>query len=222
MKRGQNPTVGTTAQQAVIGIRLHAAGANQEQARTRLERTCDEIRSRLGNLVYGQDDDTLWSVVAHRLIDLGKTVATAESCTGGLIAQSITQTPGSSACFIDGVVTYSNEAKTRLLGVPANLIAAHGAVSREVAESMACNCRERSGTDYAISITGIAGPAGGSTDKPVGLVYLGLADAAGCHVQELRLGSYLTREEICDRARKYALNALRLQLDATFDRVAAQ
>jgi nicotinamide-nucleotide amidase len=212
MKRGQNPAVGTTAQQAIISVRIHAAGVNRNEAERLLEQTTAEIRSRLGSYVFGQDDDTLWSVVTRQLIAAGKTVSTAESCTGGLIAQSLTETPGSSASFIDGVVTYSNQAKTRLLGVPAELIAAHGAVSPQVAEVMARQCRERSGTDYAISITGIAGPTGGTPDKPVGLVYIGVADADGCEVREHRLGTYLTREEIRDRARKNALNSLRLRL----------
>lgn len=212
MLRGQNPAVGTTAQQAVIGIRIHAAGATRDQAQTLLDRTAADIKTRLGALIFGQDDDTLWSVVTHLLIAKGKTVSTAESCTGGLVAKCLTEISGSSACFIDGVVTYSNSAKTRLLQVPVELIVAYGAVSRPVAEAMAVNCRRLSGTDYAISITGIAGPTGGSAEKPVGLVYVGLADAKGCEVRELRLGSFLAREEICERACKAAVNLLRLRL----------
>jgi nicotinamide-nucleotide amidase len=215
MQRGRNPTVGTTAQQAVIGIRIHAAGATPQEATALLDRTDTDIRGRLGKLVFGQDGDTLWSVVTKLLIARGKTVATAESCTGGLIAKSLTDTAGSSACVIDGVVTYSNAAKTRLLNVPAELIAAHGAVSKPVAEAMAINCRRLSGTDYALSVTGIAGPDGGTAEKPVGLVYIGLADENGCDVRELRLGSFLTREEIRERACKAAVNLLRLALVST-------
>jgi nicotinamide-nucleotide amidase len=110
------------------------------------------------------------------------------------------------------VVSYANEAKVRLLGVPAELIAAHGAVSAPVAEAMAYGCRERSGTDLAISVTGIAGPGGGTPAKPVGLVYIGLAHASGCQVTEHRLGETLTRDEIRDRAAKIALNRLRVHL----------
>jgi len=212
MARGRNPTVGTTAQQAVIGVRIHAAGASRAEAEALLEQTTAEIRSRLGNIVYGQDADTLWSVVVRELIARGETLSTAESCTGGLVAKRITDVPGSSACFLEGVVTYANEAKIRLLGVPAELIAAHGAVSRPVAEAMAVACRERSGSDYALSVTGIAGPSGGTPEKPVGLVYVGLADADGCDVLQLRLGSTLDREEIRDRTTKTALNLLRLRL----------
>lgn len=212
MKRGLNPTVGTTAQQGIISVRIHAAGANRDEASTLLETTASEIKRRLGSLVFGQDDETLWGVVVRELIARRQTVATAESCTGGLIAKSLTDVPGSSEAFLEGVVTYSNAAKTRLLGVPAELIAAHGAVSRPVAEAMAINCRRLSGTDFALSVTGIAGPGGGTPDKPVGLVFIGLADSKGCDVHELRLGSCLVREEIRDRTCKSALNLLRCRL----------
>lgn len=212
MQRGRNPTVGTTAQQAVIGVRIHAAGASPAEAATLLEQTSTEVRSRLGSLVFGQDDDTLWSAVVRDLIARGRTVSTAESCTGGLVAKRLTDVPGSSACFLDGVVTYTNAAKSRLLGVPPNLIAAEGAVSRSVAETMATNCCRLSGSDYAIAITGIAGPTGGTQEKPVGLVFIALADAAGCTVTETRWGAFLTREEIRDRASKAAINLLRQRL----------
>lgn len=212
MQRGRNPAVGTTAQQLVIGVRVHAHGATREAAQALLDATADDVRTRFGTLVFGEDSDTLWSAVVRLLIEKGKTVSTAESCTGGLIAKSLTDIAGSSGCFIDGIVSYANEAKMRLLGVPAELIAQHGAVSREVAQTMAVNCRKNSGSDYAISVTGIAGPTGGTPEKPVGLVYIGLADADGCEVTEHRIGDFLTREEIRDRTRKIALNRLRLRL----------
>jgi nicotinamide-nucleotide amidase len=212
MQRGQNPAVGTTAQQMIIGVRIHAHGKTRDEAGRLLDDTARDVRSRLGELVFGADDDTLWSAVARLLVEKKRTVATAESCTGGLIAKSFTDIAGSSDYFLDGVVTYSNEAKTRLLDVPADLIEQKGAVSAEVAEAMAVNCRERSGSDYAISVTGIAGPTGGTPDKPVGLVYIGLADANGCEVTEHLIGDFLTREEIRDRTRKACFNRLRLSL----------
>jgi len=212
MQRGQNPTVGTTAQQTIIGVRIHAHGQTHDQAAQLRDNTANEVLKRLGQLVFGTDDDTLASAVAKLLIEKKQTVATAESCTGGLIAKSLTDIPGSTAYFLDGVVTYSNEAKTRLLGIPSELIAKHGAVSPEVAHVMATNCRERSGSDLAISVTGIAGPTGQTPDKPVGLVYIGLADHSDCNVTRHQMGDYLTREEIRDRARKLALNRLRLKL----------
>lgn len=212
MARDRNPTVGTTAQQAVIGVRIHALGDTRQQAESLLEESTALIERRLGALVFGRDQDTLADAVARMLIDRRSTVATAESCTGGLIAKSLTDVPGSSAYFIRGYVTYANEAKTRLLDVPAELIERHGAVSAPVAEAMAIGCRRHAGTDLALSVTGIAGPGGGTDAKPVGLVYIGLADGSGCAVDEHRLGDYLTREEIRDRARKTALNHLRLRL----------
>ena len=212
MRRDRNPLVGTTASRGVIGIRVHARGESPAQAADLLDRACAEIRARLGDLVFGEDDATLADAAAALLIEQRRTVATAESCTGGLIARSLTDVPGSSAYFIEGVVAYANAAKTRWLDVPDELLAAHGAVSPQVAEAMVLGCRRRSGADLALSVTGIAGPTGGTDAKPVGLVYIGLADAAGAVVTEHRLGSFLSREEIRDRAARIALNRLRLWL----------
>lgn len=124
--------------------------------------------------------------VAERATARGLTLATAESCTGGLVAAALTAVPGSSAVLEQGAVTYSNAAKTRMLDVPAPLIETHGAVSRPVAESMAAGARSRAGVDIAVSITGIAGPGGGSADKPVGLVHFGIATAGGVRHRERR------------------------------------
>ncbi len=150
--------------------------------------------------------------VAELLKKHKRTVATAESCTGGLIAKLLTDIPGSSEYFIEGVVAYANEAKTRLLGVPAQLITEHGAVSRQVAVAMAMGCRAKSSADFALSTTGIAGPGGGTPDKPVGLVYIGLADAHGCRVEELRLDPALSRDEIRRRAAEEVLRLLETRL----------
>ncbi len=150
--------------------------------------------------------------VAELLKKHKRTVATAESCTGGLIAKLLTDIPGSSEYFVEGVVAYANEAKTRLLGVPAQLITEHGAVSRQVAAAMAMGCRAKSGADFALSTTGIAGPGGGTPDKPVGLVYVGFADAHGCRVEELRLDPALSRDEIRQRAAEVALSMLKKAL----------
>ncbi len=212
MQRGRNPMVGTAAQETIIGVRLCARGRTRQEARAILDEAAAEVRRRLGTLVFGEEDETLAHAVAKLLSDTGKTVATAESCTGGLIAKSLTDIPGSSRYFIDGVVTYSNEAKVRLLGVPAEMIARRGAVSDAVAETMAVNCRSHSGSDFAIGVTGIAGPEGGTADKPVGLVYVALADRDGCHTEAFWFGEHLTREAVRDRACKAALNALRLRL----------
>jgi nicotinamide-nucleotide amidase len=212
MERGRNPTVGTTAQQTIIGVRIHAFGRTRDEARHLLDADAAEIRQRLGTLVFGEDHETLADAVARLLIARKGTVVTAESCTGGLVAKSLTDIPGSSAYFLNGFITYANESKTRFLEVPAGLIRERGAVSAPVAECMATNARRISGSDYAISVTGIAGPEGGTAQKPVGLVFFGLAYADGCDVHERRLGSEMMREEIRDRARKFALNMLRLKL----------
>ena len=151
--------------------------------------------------------------VAELLKKHKRTVATAESCTGGLIAKLLTDIPGSSDYFIEGVIAYANESKTRLLGVPAQLITEHGAVSERVAVAMALSCRAKSGVDFALSTTGIAGPTGGTPDKPVGLVYVGLADAHGCRVEELRLDPARTRDEVRRRTAEIALSMLEKRLD---------
>jgi nicotinamide-nucleotide amidase len=131
----------------------------------------------------------------------GITVAVAESCTGGLVAATITEVPGSSGYFLGGVVSYANSAKEALLDVPAHVLAAHGAVSAQVAMAMAMGARARFGTDLAVSITGVAGPDGGSDEKPVGLTYLGLASAAGADVRRLQLaGDRAGNREAATRA----------------------
>lgn len=212
MQRGRNPSVGTNVQQTIISIRVLAHSSDRAAAERMLDETRVELRRRLGPLVFGENDETLASAVAALLKSRGRTVTTAESCTGGLLAKCLTDVPGSSAYFIDGVISYANAAKTRLLDVPADLIERHGAVSAAVAEAMARGALGRSGTDYALSITGVAGPDGGTTEKPVGLVYVGLADRGACEVTEHRLGEFLTRMEIRERTCKIALNRLRLAL----------
>jgi len=212
MAPGRNPAVGTSAADLVISIRMNANASSPEEAKGLINADAAEIRRRLGHVVFGEKDETLAHAVARLLVDQGKTIATAESCTGGLIAKRLTDVSGSSAYMIQGVVPYANEAKHRLLDVPPDLIEAHGAVSPQVAEAMAANCRRLADTDYALASTGIAGPTGGTPTKPVGLVYIALADTAKTTVKELRLGETLPRQTIRDRTAKIALNLLRLRL----------
>ena len=160
-------------------LRPVARGRSAEEAEARLDRVCAEIRERLGAVVYGEGDETLPEVVGRLLRDAGRTLAVAESCTGGLVAAEITEVPGSSEWFLGGVVAYSNRAKTSFLGVPEALLDRHGAVSDPVARAMAEGARERFGADYGLSTTGISGPSGGSPDKPVGLVHIALARPEG-------------------------------------------
>jgi len=165
-------------------LRPVARGATVEEAEARLATLCDAIQARLGSLIYGTGDETLEQVVGRLLTERGLSVAVAESCTGGLLGQRITDVAGSSAYFLGGVVAYANDAKRDLLGVPGSLLAEHGAVSLPVAVALAEGARARFGADLAVSTTGISGPGGGSDEKPVGLVWVGFASAEGSEAQE--------------------------------------
>ena len=213
MQRGRNPSVGTTASHAILSVRVLSAGGSGEEARRLLQADVAEVRRRLGTTIFGEGEDTLESVVARLLSEQHATIATAESCTGGLLSKRLTDIPGSSAYFLRGYVTYSDAAKVDLLAVSADLVSKHGAVSEYVAGAMALGCRRAAGSDYAISITGIAGPTGGSPpEKPIGLVYIGLARSTGVETLRVLCGDHLTRDEIRDRSCKTALNLLRLRL----------
>jgi len=158
-------------------LRPVARGATASEAEARLARVCGAIRERLGPLVYGSDAESMEEVVGRLLREQGKTLAVAESCTGGLLGELITSVPGSSDYFVGGVVAYSDRLKVALLGVPEGMLREHGAVSEPVALAMAEGARERLGADLAVSTTGIAGPGGGSDAKPVGLVWVGFSGA---------------------------------------------
>lgn len=212
MQRGRNPDVGTTASAGIIGVRIYADGPSAAAADELLARTEAEVRRRLGTAVFGRNEDTLASVVGEQLAGLNRTIATAESCTGGLIGKCFTDISGSSRYFRGGIITYSDDLKVKLLGVSADELALHGAVSAGVAREMASGVREHLSADYGISATGIAGPGGGTPDKPVGLVYIGLADAGGAEFRELHLGADSPRFLIRERAVGIALNWLRLRL----------
>jgi len=213
MARGRNPQVGTTASEAVLSVRILSTAADHAESAQKMAADLTEIRHRLGNLIFGEGDETLESAVAKLLTASRRTLATAESCTGGLLAKRITDVPGSSAYFLRGYVTYSNEAKCDMLNIPVEEIARHGAVSEPIAAAMASRARAVSGADFALSITGIAGPAGGNLpEKPVGLVYIGLAGESGVRVEKFLMGEHLTRREIRDRSCKSAMNLLRLEL----------
>jgi nicotinamide-nucleotide amidase len=174
--RYANPQTTILFNKTEIEIHLTAQGKTESEADALNREVAAKICDALGAAVFSTDGETMEEIVGRILTERGETLATAESCTGGLIAQRLTEISGSSGYFIEGVVVYANEAKTRALGVPAELIEKHGAVSAEVAEAMAAGMRERARTDYAVSITGIAGPTGGSEEKPVGLVFIGYAD----------------------------------------------
>jgi nicotinamide-nucleotide amidase len=145
-----------------------------------------KIRERVGEWVYGRDQQSMEEIIGFLLHLNHKTLAVAESCTGGLLCNRITNIPGSSQYFERGIISYSNLAKQQLLGVPPQMLDRHGAVSSQVAEAMAMGVRQRSGTDLGLSVTGIAGPEGGTPEKPVGLVYLALAWEGGVASKEYR------------------------------------
>ena len=211
MRRDRNPSVGTTVSNGIVSLRINARYPAPLKAKEQLEETTNACRHALGDLIYGQDDELLSDVVSQLLFQSpGITVTTAESCTGGLLAKMLTDTPGSSAYFKRGWVTYANEAKTELLGVAPDLLQEHGAVSEPVVRAMASGARERANSTFALAISGIAGPDGGTPQKPVGTVWLALAHPNGCDARMFIFSG--DREMIRDRSAKMALTMLRFQL----------
>jgi nicotinamide-nucleotide amidase len=160
-----------------IELQLIARSYSEEKAENILAELAGKIREKLGSAVFAMNGELMEEIVGKLLIEMGKTVSIAESCTGGLIGERLTDVAGSSEYFIEGAVTYANEAKIKSLNVAPEIIEKHGAVSAETAEAMARGMREKSQTDYAVSVTGIAGPSGGSDEKPIGTVFVGYSDA---------------------------------------------
>jgi nicotinamide-nucleotide amidase len=208
-----DPTVAPLAGQGKVRLRVTSRAATLEEAEKRIEPVAEEILNRLKDYYFGEDDETLEGAVGRLLTEKGATLALAESCTGGLLAKRLTDGAGSSAYFVEGVVTYSNEAKERLLGVPHELLVEHGAVSEPVAHAMAEGVREDADTDYGLSITGVAGPDGGTEEKPVGLVFVGLSDASGTVAEKLDLSAWRrSREAIRERSANRAFDLLRRRI----------
>jgi nicotinamide-nucleotide amidase len=206
----ENPQTTILFNQSEIEIHLTARGRTEADANALLDRLSEQLEERLGNAVFSFAGETMEQVVGLKLAVGSYTLAVAESCTGGLIAQRITDVGGSSKYFIEGVVAYSNEAKTRTLDVKPKLLLKHGAVSAEVAEAMAEGVRKRAGTDFGLSVTGIAGPGGGSEEKPVGLVYIALADEVQTKSRKLQIPG--DRQLVRWRASQAALDLLRRRL----------
>src|SRR5438105_1566418 len=206
----ENPQTTILFNSSEIEIHLRAHGRTEADAEALLDDLSLKIEKELGNAAFSFRGETMEEVVGRRLAMTEFTLAVAESCTGGLIAQRLTNVPGSSGYSIEGMVTYSNESKTRLLGVDKKLIREHGAVSKEVARDMARGVRHRAKTDFRLAVTGIAGPDGGTEEKPVGLVYIALADDA--HTEHKRFVLPGDRELIRWRASQAALDMLRRRL----------
>lgn len=203
----RNPSTTILASLGSIEIHLRARAASAEEAEALLAPLADKIEVALGEHVYSTQGETLEEIVGMYLTMKQKTVAAAESCTGGLLAERLTRTPGSSNFFLGGAVCYSNDLKTKLAGVPDILMAEHGAVSKSVAQAMAEGIRRRSGASLGVGITGVAGPGGGSPEKPVGLVFIALADERGTQVREFRFPG--NRERIRLWASTAALEIIR-------------
>ena len=173
--------VGYCARPGAVDIRLTASGAGAEKM---VRDGAAVVQQILGANLFGFDDDEIENVVVRLLTEKKKTLALAESCTGGNLAHRLTNVPGASAVFLGGVVSYANEAKEKFAGVRAETLRQHGAVSEAVATEMALGTRENFGSDFALAITGVAGPGGGTADKPVGMVFIALASAAGVAVEK--------------------------------------
>jgi nicotinamide-nucleotide amidase len=193
-----------------IQLSLICAKPTLEQAQHRVDQLASAIEEELEDIIYSSQGETLERIVLYHLELRGATLATAESCTGGLVAERLTSISGSSRSFLGGAVVYSNELKTLFADVPADMIEEHGAVSREVAAALAEGIRARVGSTYGVGITGIAGPSGGSEDKPVGLVYLAVADAKDTQVLEKRFSG--DRDRIRQHAAQQALDLVRRAL----------
>lgn len=211
MLRGQNPLINCTVSDGTITLQVVASADSIQAADKILDLHCRELKGLLGNLVFGAGEETIQENVGRLLCEKKKTLSVAESCTGGLVAKLLTDMPGASDFFTCGWVTYSNAAKIQQLGVSASLIEEWGAVSEPVAKAMAEQAAQKSGSDCAIGITGIAGPGGGTEQKPVGLVYICVRTEGDCQVHRYHYAN-TGRSSVRLRAAQTALNLLRLQL----------
>lgn len=203
-------TVGIYAKPGEVELKIMAKSENRKKAARMIRKTENALRKRLGKWIYGVDGETLSSAVGELLQKNKKTLSVAESCTGGLLGHLLTETPGSSRYFLGGVLAYHNKAKTDLLKVDPEILKKAGAVSEATAKQMAKGVRTRFGTDFGISITGIAGPGGGTKKKPVGLVYVALS--ARNRTICWKFLFFGLRSDIKMQAAKKALNRLRLEI----------
>ena len=208
----ENPTVAPYAKDGEALLRVTAMARTKEEAENLCKPVINEIKNRLDGFVYGVDYTCIEEAVIEKLKEKHIKVATAESCTGGLIAKRITDVPGASEVFDCGIISYANEIKHRVLGVSEDDLNKYGAVSEPVARQMARGALKVSGADIAVSVTGIAGPDSDSTNKPVGLVYIGLADRDNVWVRELRTSR---KDRSYNRyvSASNALNMIRLYID---------
>ena len=209
---GENPTLAPYAGAGEVKLRLTAHAGSEPEALALLAPLEAEIRSRTGTACFGVDGDSLASVVLEQLRQRGETLAVAESCTGGGLGAALAAVPGASDVFQGGVIAYANAVKQGLLGVPAALLETHGAVSDPVAMAMAEGARRATGATWAIAVSGIAGPGGGTVEKPVGLVHIAVAGPDGCRSEGVRFGSSRLRSWIQTLTAGEALQRLRSRL----------
>lgn len=209
LEAGSNPSLSPYCSPGLVELRATAAAPSREAAEALLAPLAAQVKERLGDVIYhiGADRPSLAAVTLNLLKAEGLTVAACESLTGGMLLSALSAVPGASQAVRGGFVTYTNAMKTQLAGVDPQLLAQHGAVSRECAQAMAQGARERTGADAALSLTGLAGPQGDGSGQPVGTVFLALADRAGCQVRELRLSG--SRDRIRSLCVLHALDALR-------------
>jgi PncC family amidohydrolase len=196
-----NPLVGVTAHHGVLSVSLRGTASTRDEAARVADARAAQIRERFGEWIFSETDPEPAFALAAELVSRRERIAIAESCTGGLVAEKLTRVPGISAVFDRGFVTYSNEAKTELLGVDPKLLLAHGAVSAPVAAAMAHGAAERARASCAVSVTGIAGPDGGTVEKPVGLVWFGTFARGAVATSERR---FVVRDR--DLVREFAAN----------------
>jgi nicotinamide-nucleotide amidase len=208
-----NPTIAPLASDGLVDLRITVKAPDDESALHMIDTVAQRIRGRLGSLIYGEDEETLAQVIGGLLLATGDTIALAESCTGGLLGKLITDVPGSSRYFLGGTVTYSNESKTKLLGVQPEVLERHGAVSRQCAAAMALGAKRLFESSVSVSVTGLAGPGGGTASKPVGLVYAAVA----CNrlLSTVRLLLNGNRDQVRARACVAVLNLVRKVLAAS-------
>jgi len=194
-----------------VRLRLSSSGTNKDAVIENVNEQVISLKKIAGKFIYGYDDDTLEKIIGKLLREKNKTVCTAESCTGGFIAHKITSVPGSSDYFKGSVIAYANEVKENILNVPPQLIQKHGAVSEEVVKQMSENARRIVNTDFAIACSGIAGPDGGTKEKPVGTVWVALASDSGVKTRLLQLGA--GRLKVIEETALNTLNMLRKEID---------
>jgi len=216
MTSSKNPTLAPYVNDGEVRVRVTATAKTVELAHSLVSDTVDKVKKILGNAVYDVDSPSSEHSLVNLLRSSGLTISTAESCTGGLLSAALTAVPGSSEVFGFGVCSYANEAKMKLLGVKDATLSNYGAVSEQTAKEMADGIRKLSFSDIALSLTGIAGPGGGTDEKPVGLVYLGVSTRNKLYAKKMLLGQHATRDR--EFIRKLAVkNAIKTAIDEVLE-----